>query len=397
LKGLSRVLGKVKDWYGRFRDAEKRGVLLPAWRTVSGESPLVSFETLMDVYLRDPAAKAAVDFLADQAVGMGFYTTAKEPKAKTVVDEFNESVNLDGFLMQTAREIVAFGNSFWEKIEPDHLESLSVLPITSVEKIMRNQYGVVQGYKQAIRYGGGTLDPKRIIHFRWNPANGEAFGTGILRSLTETMRLGDNETRPSYVAMKSGIEKGMTEIVKKYAGPTELWKFPGLTDDKASQYASLLRTMPREGARFVVNVPAEVEVISVDPRSRFEAYVEHIWNQFVLGLQTPLPKLFTTPGFTEASAKAAIEVAERKVMALQRFVKRVVEREVFALVIWQAGLDPTEADCRLNWGLPQKPEFSVQDLLRAFELGAVRAEEVRKMLIKIGWEFSEREKLTERR
>jgi len=75
-----------------------------------------------------------------------------------------------------------------------------------------------------------------------------------------------------------------------------------------------------------------------------------------LGGQTPISKLLTTLGFTEASANAAIEVAERHVMSLQRFTKRIVEREVFVPVIQQAGLEPKKADCRLNWGMPEKPD-----------------------------------------
>ncbi len=384
---MNGFLGRLKGFFGNLRAGNERGVLLPAWRSTTGETPPVSFQTLVKVYLQDPAARAAVDFLADQTVGMGFYTTAEVARAKAVVDDFNESVNLDGLLMRATRELVAFGNSFWERVEPDRVESLRILPITSVERILRDKYGEVQGYKQTLRYGGSNLDPDRIIHFRWNPVDGEAFGTGILCSLTESMNFGDSEKRPSFIAMKGGMEKGMTEIVKKYAGPTEIWKFPGLADDKASEYASLIKNMPREGARFVVNVPSEVEVVTVDPRSRFEAYIEHIWNQFILGLQTPLPKLFTTPGFTEASARAAIEVAERRVMALQRFIKRTIEREIFMPVIEQAGLDPAKADCRLNWGMAEKPEVAVADVLRAFELGAVRTEELRKMLKKAGWEL----------
>jgi len=385
---LSTLLKKVKDAYRKLAKKEERGVLLPAFRTITGESPSISFDALVDIYLCDPAARAAVDFLADQTVGTGFYTTAEDADAKTVVDEFNETVNLDDMLLRACREIVAFGNCFWEKLEPNYLENLEILPITSIDRILRDQYGEVQGFRQTIRYGGNILDPERIIHFCWNPVDGEAYGTGILRSIAEAMSLNDTESRPSFVDMKASVEKGMTEIMRKYAGPTELWKFPGLPNDKASEYASLLKSMPREGGRFVVNMPAEVEVIAVDPRGRFDAYVEHIWNQFILGLQTPLPKLFTTPGFTEASAKAAIEVAERKVMALQRFIKRIVEREVFALVVRQAGFDPKEARVRLNWGVIKMVEMRVEDLLKAFEDKAIERDELRKMLVKQGWELS---------
>lgn len=384
---MGTLLKKIKDAYERLARKDNRGVLIPAFRTFVGESPSTSFLALVDIYLCDPAARAAVDFLADQTVGIGF-TTAEDAGAKAVVDEFNETVNLDDMLLRACREIVAFGNCFWEKVEPNYLESLKILPITSIDKILRDQYGEVQGFRQTVRYGGNILDPQRIIHFCWNPVDGEAYGTGILRSIAEAMSIGDTESRPSFVDMKASVEKGMTEIMRKYAGPTELWKFPGLPDDKASEYASLLKSMPREGGRFVVNMPAEVEVIAVDPRSRFDSYVEHIWNQFILGLQTPLPKLFTTPGFTEASAKAAIEVAERKVMALQRFIKRVIEREVFVPVVRQAGFEAKKAQVRLNWGLPKATEMRIEDLLKAFEDEAIGKDELRKMLIKQGWELS---------
>jgi len=391
LKSLSGLWRKIKNFCYILKEkanGKEKGVLLSAWQSQFGESPPVSFETLMNVYLRDPAARAAVDFLADQAVGAGFYTTAEISEAKEIIDNFNEAVNLDGLLLQTAREVVAFGNCFWEKIEPTQLVKLQILPITSIEKIQRDKFGTLLGYKQTPRYGNNFLEPNRIIHFHWNPTNGEAFGTGILRSLAEALTFNNsNETRPAYILMKASIEKSMTDIIKKYAGPTEIWKFIGLPDDKASQYAALLKSMPREGARFVVNVPAEVEVVTVDPRSRFDTYIEHIWNQFILGLQTPLPKLFTTPGFTEASAKAAIEIAERKVTALQRFLKRTIEHQVFTPLILQAGMNPTKANCRLNWGTPDKPQITVENMLKAFELNAIRKEELRKMLVKAGWEL----------
>jgi len=388
---LNGLLGKVKRIYGRLRERRKaKAVLIPAWKSSFGELPPISFEALLKIYLRDPAARAAVDFLADQTVGVGFYTTARLSKAKQLIDEFNESVNLDGLLLRTAREIIAFGNCFWEKIEPEKIEFLQILPITSMEKIQRDEYGVVRGYKQTLRYGGNTLPPNRIIHFRWNPLDGEAFGTGILRTLAETMPLDNGEQRPSLAVIKATVEKCMVDIFQKYAGPTEVWKFPGLSEEKAAEYASMLKSMPREGARLVVNMPAEVQTVSVDPRSRFEAYIQHLWNQYTLGLQTPLPKLFTTPGFTEASARAAVEVAERKIGALQRFIKRIIEHEVFVPVLLQAGIDPKEAECRLNWGAPQKPSFQIADALKAYEIGVISVDELRKMLVEAGWILTKR-------
>jgi len=399
---LSVVLRKIKEFYGKLQKDE--GVLLPAWQQAYGETRITSFSEVITAYTRDPSCKAFVDFLADQAVGAGFYTTvnmeyAQAEQAKQIVDEFNEAVNLDELLQIGAREIVAAGNSFWLKIEPERLENLKILPLTGFDNpraVMRDRHGEVVGYNYSYGNVKTSFPPEKIIHFKWNPVDFSAFGTGVLQVLlTELAFNGDK--RMSFLEMKARIEKIMPEIFEKYAGPDELWIFAGASDEKLAEYQRLIKSKPKAGARFVYNkAEADIKTVAVDPRARYEAYVEHILNQVYLGGQTPLPKLFTTPGFTEASARAALEIAERKVMALQRFIKRIVEREIFYPVIQQAGLDPREAGCRLNWGM-EKPEVKLNDIIQLAEISAshgieyIRPEEVRKNLVKSGFELWEKE------
>jgi hypothetical protein len=397
---LSRYIQRIREAVSSGRSS---GSLLPAYRTVYGEPKAVTFSDIITAYTRDPSCKAFVDFLADQAVGAGFYTTVNEEyeraeEAKQVVDEFNETVNLDSLLQTSAREIVASGNSFWLKTEPEHLENLKILPLTGFDNpkaVTRNQYGEVTGYNYSFGDVKKTFSPEKIIHFRWNPVNFSAFGTGVLQVLLTELSF-NGETRMSFLEMKARIEKIMPEIFEKYAGPDELWVFAGASDKKLAEYQKMIKKKPKTGAKFVYNkVGADIKTVAVDPRARYEAYIDHILNQVYLGGQTPIPKLLTTPGFTEASANAAIEVAERHVMSLQRFTKRIVEREVFVPVIQQAGLEPKAADCRLNWGMPEKPD--VEALLPMLANIAkdrpdvLSVKEFRKILIDMGLKLEKAE------
>lgn len=384
------MAGRVIRWL-REMTLKPKGVLLPAHLSSLGECPPIKFEDYIEAYLKDPSCKAFVDFLADQVVGVGFYTTvdysySEAREAKRIVDDFCESVNLDGLLHIGAREIIAAGNSFWEKIEPKQLMDLKILPLSSIGGIKRDIYGNVKGYAQSPTYGGRVIPPDRIIHFKWNPVNGEPFGTGILRPLLERIRI-NGDIRMSFLEMKARIEKILPEIFEKYAGPDELWIFEGVSDEQLAEYQRLIKSRPKTGARFVYNRPADVKAVQIDPRIQFKAYLEHIVNQVYLGGQTPLPKLFTTPGFTEASAKAALEIAERKIVALQRFIKRVIESEVFNPLIEQAGLDSGRASCRLNWGVPERPKIDVSDLISAAELKLITIEEFRDMMREMGWQL----------
>jgi hypothetical protein len=120
--------------------------------------------------------------------------------------------------------------------------------------------------------------------------------------------------------------------------------------------------------------------------ARFEVFVDYLWNQFCLGGQTPLPKLFTTPGFTEASATNAIDIADRLIYPIQRFIKRDLEmlwRKV--IVSKDSSLDPVKAAVRLNWGPPAEPDIEqvvalAPQLVKLVELKVVKPLEMRAIL-----------------
>ena len=370
-------------------------VLRPSSSPLPGESPPVPFSHMLAIYISDPTARAAVDYLADQVVGPGFYTTAELPEAKELVDEFCEQVGLDELLQVAAREIIAFGNSFWLKVVPGELRDLKPIPITNVRRIHRAPDGTVLSYELASGGRVVKLGPDEVIHFRWNAVNNEAFGSGLLRVLVEPLKLGlegVSERKPIY-AMKALMQEALIMQLLTHSAPNQLWIFPNvppseLDPTKPGTVAYEVAHMPPWGARWVSN-QKDADIRLAVPRvgRGFEMHVENISDEFILGLQTPLPKLMIKRGFTEASAKAALEMVERKVRALQRFIKRVVERQVFAPLLAQAGIDPGQAKVRLHWGVPERPELRIEHVLRAYELGVISREEARAMLAEAGWKL----------
>jgi hypothetical protein len=190
--------------------------------------------------------------------------------------------------------------------------------------------------------------------------------------------------------IKAKLDLDLIEIFEKFAGPLEAY----VTEDKklAEKIEAELKTMPKYGGRLVASGKGGLDIKTppLEPRARFGESIEYLWNQFCLGGLTPLPKLFTTPGFTEASAKAAIDIADRLILPTQRLIKRRVEalwRKV--IVAADSSLDPVKASVRLNFGAPETPEVIAADLIHAAELGLIRSEEFRKNAVKFGWELWE--------
>lgn len=394
---MSRALHKLSE---AFTIKTRSGTATPP-KTLVYETPCISLTDVMKLYERDPACKANVDLLAASAVGAGFYTTVdagyeKSAEAKRVVDSFNESVNLDTLLCDMARTLIACGNDFWLKLSPERLTELRRLPTDAVERVQQsfieeNTLRIpfkTESYKLRQNYGGEALNADAVIHWRINCLDASGYGTGVLQVLLHTLVL-QSDKRPAFAWMKAKIERIMPKIFEKYAGPDVLALLERADGNTIQKFEQAIRNRGEEGAWLFFNGKGELQPVTIDPRARFEYYVEHLINQFYLGCETPLPRLFSTPGFTEASAQAALELQNMLIKPVQRYIKRHVEREIFSTVLVQAGLDAEKAQARLQWGSPKTVETNISDMLKATELNYMRKEEFRKNAVKMGWELWE--------
>jgi len=405
IRARSRFGKRILEAYIKGGDAE---ISLPIFEATSGETPLVPFGTQMALYAADPMAGSCVDFITDQIMGAGFHTTANEAyegvaelegggkkTPQEIVEDYCELINMDGLLKATTKEIVGYGNSFWHAPGGD-LTKLMHVPLDAVDRIFRGakrnwkpSRGVPLsklGYKLFYKWENArTLKPEDIIHFRFNPLGDSAFGFGILTRVCMKLALGGGKTREEFYKVYGKAQRAEMLWLEKFAKGNELWIIPE-AGAKLSAYQKLIKGMPDSGARFVTDIEkADVKQVVPERARGADAYIANLENGYILAMQTPLPKLFTTPGFTEASANAAIEIAERKVMSTQRFIKRIVEKNVWWPLIDDAKLNPAEADVRLNWGMPEPLDFEALErilpiVFASWQGGAIFTWELREIL-----------------
>jgi len=368
---LPNPLTQLVKRMGEALTPQRSALFLTTTEKITGVSPEISFKTMTNVYLGDLGARASVDFLADQVVGMGFYTTMNEEyneqsegkTAKQIVDEFCEEHGLDEVLQETAKYLIGWGNVFMWVGNPKKIEFLRLVPpeIIKDNGVKFDDSGRIERIELDWKRQPSKIPGDELIHLAYNVLTAKPLGIGILQSLCMPLDIGDGEQRESFYQIKAKIYSGMAETIYTFGAPNELWSFPGLSKEKLQEYLTQIKTIPRRGARFVFNPPvgseAKVQPVVAERMRGLDFYVETLEDEFVLGLQTPLAKLLTKTGFTEASANAALEIAQRRVSALQRFLKRSVERHLFDRVVAQAGLDPKQAQARLNWGMPEALDY----------------------------------------
>jgi len=364
----------ITSLFSRIREAitHRAALFLTTTEKVMGVSPDVSFKTMTEVYLGDLAARASIDFLADQIAGQGFYTTMNEEytqpsegkTAQEMVDTFCEEHGLDEILQASARYLVGWGNVFWWVGNPKKIEFLKVVPLEIIKDngIKFSNDGTLEKIELDWKRQPSEISGDELIHLAYNVLTAKPLGIGVLQSLCTPLDIGEEgEQREPFYQIKGKIHSGMAETIYTFGAPNELWSFPGLSKEKLQDFFAQIKSIPRRGSRFVFNPPAgseaKVQPVVAERMRGLDFYVETLEDEFILGLQTPLAKLVTKTGFTEASANAALEIGERRVLALQRFLKRGIERHIFDRVVAQAGLDPAQAQVRLTWGMPESLDY----------------------------------------
>ncbi len=379
---IAKLRDKIKS-YPNKDNIKHSTIIVSKNEQILGERPSISFAKLWDYYCTDPTIQNAINSLRDQIVGSGFYVTANDPKAVEIINEFCNRLDLDNLLYDIVGEMLICGNSFVEMLTSDYLEDLVRVQITTIKRIIRDEYGNTRAIVQEFDGVENYLNPNNFIHFKLFDVNGKPFGIGLFNALA-VPQLIDGELRPSIIDSIASIRDSMVRIFDAYASPKDIYIFENASEQFLQEQAQKIKSM-KKGQSFITNKRFEHKEITIDPRSRFDKYVEFLQTQLELGSQTPAAKLQTTTGYTEASASAVIELVERRVVGMQRRLKRIIEKEIFNRVLLREGFDIKQVNLELHWGLPDIPSFNTQDIFKAVELGVISVKEARSILQRSGW------------
>lgn len=367
-------------------------VVIGETQKIMGEKPDITFAQLWQYYLDDPTIQNAVNSFRDHIVGSGFYVTANNRRAVSIINEFCNGIDFDTILYDLVGEMLVCGNSFLEMLSPDNLEDLERVQITTVKRIRRDPFGNPLAIIQEIDGVQRELDPKNFIHFRLFDIARKPFGIGLFHALA-VPQLVSGKVRPSVLDSWNNMRDAMVNILDNYSSPKDMYVFEGASETFMQDQAVKIRNM-KKGESFITNKKFDHIELKIDPRTRFDGYITSLRTEIELGSQTPAAKLQTTTGYTEASARAVIELVERRIIGIQRKLRRIIEKEIFDRVLIKNGLNIERANLELHWGQPDVPEFLLADVLEAARTiiegkPLISWEEARNILKKSGWELTE--------
>lgn len=364
---------------------------------VYGTSPPVTFQSQMDVYMKDPVVHESILQSAQEIISTGIFTTYNEDyttslptgpnkrswTAKEAIDYWNKQNNTDQNILQEAVELIAFGNSFWNITDGGFrnipIEAIQrVLPINK-DTPLREKYNLEltgQFKSKIVNYGD-------FIHMHTEPVGNGPLGMGIIYGMIAE----PDTTTPSLYTIRKAVRASMKEGFEKFSFGNEMWIFEGMSDEQITELGEKITEMSSTGQRIVCNVKGDIKLAVPQRTQSYDKWIEQIHFEFLMALANPSLKLGLEQGFTKATAEAAKELYEMKVASMRRIIKRHNE-SVWTKVLDKLGFDGEKAEMRLNFGSPEI-SYTIGDVFAAKDKAIISAEEARAILTKyMKWELT---------
>ena len=389
---------------------------------LAGVVPNPTFKKQIEYYYCEPSVRAAVDELDQSSVGHGGYISVEKgfDDILSIAQDFIEEIELETHLCHLwGRELWCTGNTISEMVDPPpYCQKVVNVPINTIERVFPRPDGSIYKYIQvvgALRHELVQIDHYR--HWKWNPIGSPITGHGLvecllLDGLGYTYQTGAGSDhwakRPSYQQCLEEMEDAMRISIRKFA-PKNVYTLLGVDVTERDAIAAQLQTlMPSDDV--VVHLKnkdkmdLKVQTLQSNSRQRADPTLKYFSDARVSALQTPTLLLFLEAGFTQASAKVAVAVLNRKIESFQKFVGRGIVRDFLRPIVIQElttrsanKMNLANAQERLKkskitwtWRPTDQMQLQFSDYLSALQIQAqtnfpiFTAQEIRDIFIEFG-------------
>ncbi len=341
-------------------EAKSKGWVGAAGTTFMGgaaeSKPSMDFEKCEDYYLTVPTVFAAINMTAQMVAGTGFHLDGGSDEIRAATETFADAINLPNKALEIVKELLIYGNSFWERLDTFNIKWLPPTTFENEKSIDRDEQGTVKGYQQYVgREAKTQFKPEKIIHFKWNIVRNRKYGTSIIQPCQ------------TLLDTKTSSEADMRAILKKHAFPFIIFLAQGadhqtfkLLNDR---FASL-----EAGQNIVIATRGQTKVtaqpVILDSRARFQEYIDHIEDQITIGLQNPVINFGRSNArISDASATAMLDSFDRQIRTLQNYLSDTLQDQVLNPYIQKDfSSAPPEDYPEIVWGMVAKTTYDMRNI-----------------------------------
>ena len=312
------------------------------------------------------------------SVGMGYYISTEDDspaavKNRKLIEKWCDEHNLDEKNQEIARDVWLSGNCFLDMYASDEspINGFTIVPLSSITRIGRDQYGEPTHYHQQWGTGVQDLPANKILHFRWRAIDNGAWGEGLAQIQArkgmgyKPQEGGTTLHRPSQFQVNEMMSHVAAMLA--YSGvPRYVVTDPNMkADDVTRLIKDLGQLKPLQ--HLVANHDLSVQTVSLQNKQDTPNQ-ERLDGDAITASVSPILNLWKNMSFTYASSKEAVDAMMPLIDMYQRAHARFIEQYIFKpLVIQEKGERAWEqAPVKLNWG--KKEGVPLDEISAVFEI-----------------------------
>ena len=311
--------------------------------------------TYRNYYENDSTVGTSIDALSNMTCGNGIYATIKDTEDKKKygaftpqealdeINKLNERIRLDEALLNVNKCMRIYGYSPVERVThrgpPGGILELLVLEPESCE--YQREKNKLVGFTQKTQSGKNiSFGADELIWFtnkQVGNAKGALYGQSDVKRVLRLLEIRD------------ATIDNINGILKNQARPPVIWKTKSKND--VDTLKTLLKEA-KEAGEDIVLFPIDAvqnEVVKIDTRIPYWEYVAYIDGLIFQGLHSPM--LDYLRNATQASADTMLKVIQLDVEGAQRYLKRMVEHEIWGWHLHKKGYTGEIPSC--NFGAPK--------------------------------------------
>jgi|GEM_PF-6628631 len=281
----------------------------------------VNFHWLRRIYEEVPIVTAAINKTVDMMVSTDLRIRSDDLFVEKELEDWAEKTNYRDIVRQEAKHLLIYGNSFTEILAPSMLLK-AVNPETMY--VRRNENGELLGYVQQYPSRTGVesiyFSTDEIVHASYNKIADNAYGYSIIAPLAQT------------ITNKLNLDQNFQTLLERKANVPYHIRL-GNSEEPATQedvdaYAEQLHYLgPR--TEWVTDHKVEINVLdSAAALPDLSKWTEHLENQIVYGLETPVV-LLGRGNIPEGLAEVQMEAFTRRIKSLRKLIEDAHKTQIF--------------------------------------------------------------------
>lgn len=238
--------------------------------------PSVPFSSQVQALQVDEDVQLAVNHLSSQITGGEHYWKSKFKELQDYMTDFTDDIAFDELGTTIVKELLWYGNSVIKpRLGIENIRSrddIMHIPISSFVRVWWDRQRIPYKYEFRGADYQGYHNPQDVIHFKWNPINASAFGTGFGIAMTTTkpfQQITPNGPEaallPSLLDRKYSQQLTMHITERRYIPHNVYNAIDSEVDERAAMSAALQNLKP--GEDFVTGTKVEVQELGSAQRA----------------------------------------------------------------------------------------------------------------------------------